>query len=345
MARLDYGAPGKGGPAKGSWGDRYIIEKKPYRSKRVSCSKCSHYCGSDRSCLVSPVYPPIDGYDYWKRCNKFELAERYNWGLYREQVIKVKGLEFFYPKKEHEKPQQNLAPTSVSKKKKRKKNGKVSRNPETLLKYYNEHSLDFYLLTLGLNIDFPRITCECELELQENESSYNHLTDEQISDVYWNLFFQKIGYPKSRFENLGANRARFKENIIKIITETNEFDWEEVMFGNAKTKEKFHGIACTHWELFSHANKDDMSSPLTTVEFYIFDKEEKGRKFYEVGAKFDDWYSYRARLKRQYTNFRNVETLFVEKKSAIADFYCCAEDVVCDEECEFLIPGWGWVSR
>ena len=49
MKGIYKGAPAKGGPAPGSWGDRYIIEKEEYHGTSMSCNKCVHYCSDDKS--------------------------------------------------------------------------------------------------------------------------------------------------------------------------------------------------------------------------------------------------------------------------------------------------------
>ena len=72
MKGVYRGAPKKGSPSRGSWGDRYIIEN-PKESNKISCSKCIHYCKEDRSCNVKPVYCPVDGWDLWKHCDMFKL--------------------------------------------------------------------------------------------------------------------------------------------------------------------------------------------------------------------------------------------------------------------------------
>ena len=56
MKGIYKGAPAKGGPAPGSWGDRYIIEKEEYHGTSMSCNKCVHYCSDDKSCSIEPVY-------------------------------------------------------------------------------------------------------------------------------------------------------------------------------------------------------------------------------------------------------------------------------------------------
>ena len=75
MTRISRGAPAKGCPPKGSWGDSYVIEN-TYESKRVSCSSCIHYREDDKSCDARPIYVPENGYGYWKNCKYFDLSPK-----------------------------------------------------------------------------------------------------------------------------------------------------------------------------------------------------------------------------------------------------------------------------
>lgn len=72
MSRMRYGSRNHGAPVRGSWGDCYLIEKH-YEPKYMSCSQCINYCREDKSCVILPVYPPVDGYDYCRRCGKYEV--------------------------------------------------------------------------------------------------------------------------------------------------------------------------------------------------------------------------------------------------------------------------------
>lgn len=97
MSKIYRGAPAKGSPHKGSWGDRYIIESTQH-SKRVSCSSCVHY-QEDRSCEVKPYYVPDNGYNYWISCEYFELSPELENDIdYKEKVYRYKG-EYYIPKK------------------------------------------------------------------------------------------------------------------------------------------------------------------------------------------------------------------------------------------------------
>lgn len=99
MKGVYRGAPAKGCPAPGSWGDRYVIEKEAYHSDKMSCNKCIHYCSDDKSCSVKPVYLPVDGWDYWKRCDKLQLSPEYNTDELREKIRRVKGENYLSSKK------------------------------------------------------------------------------------------------------------------------------------------------------------------------------------------------------------------------------------------------------
>lgn len=79
---------------RGVWGERMTIII-PILYKRVSCATCVHYCHEDHSCMASPIIPKINGFDYWKKCKKFELSQDYLDEAHKEQVIRVKGDCFF----------------------------------------------------------------------------------------------------------------------------------------------------------------------------------------------------------------------------------------------------------
>lgn len=84
MARIPYGAPKKGGSANRSWRDGYIKEN-PRKHWKKSCSACMYYCEDDHSYLVSPVYPPVDGYDYWENVIVFRFLRN----LLKDIKIKI----------------------------------------------------------------------------------------------------------------------------------------------------------------------------------------------------------------------------------------------------------------
>ena len=104
MKGIYKGAPAKGGPAPGSWGDRYIIEKEEYHGTSMSCNKCVHYCSDDKSCSIEPVYFPIDGWDHWKYCKKLELSPEYDNEDIQKKIKRFKG-EDYLKKENNEKVQ------------------------------------------------------------------------------------------------------------------------------------------------------------------------------------------------------------------------------------------------
>ena len=95
MKGVYRGAPAKGGPAPGSWGDRYVIEKDQYHSDKMSCSKCLHYADGDKSCVVKPIHCPVDGWDYWKNCDKLKLSPEYDNEAMRDKIKQIRGQNFF----------------------------------------------------------------------------------------------------------------------------------------------------------------------------------------------------------------------------------------------------------
>lgn len=94
MTRISRGAPAKGCPPKGSWGDSYVIEN-TYESKRVSCSSCIHYREDDKSCDARPIYVPENGYGYWKNCKYFDLSPKLSDDFFSKEVVRrVKGSHY-----------------------------------------------------------------------------------------------------------------------------------------------------------------------------------------------------------------------------------------------------------
>lgn len=89
---ISRGAPARFTPTKGSWGDRYIIEKNTNARKRVSCADCKYYC-NDGSCLKEAVIIAEVGYNNWKNCKSFILANNVdNYSDKANQVIKVRDV-------------------------------------------------------------------------------------------------------------------------------------------------------------------------------------------------------------------------------------------------------------
>lgn len=87
MKKISRGAPKKGGPPKGSYGYGFYIEDTK-EHWRKSCSACENYCNEDGSCLVSNIIPSIDGWDYYKKCEQFELNDKFkeHYGEYRKKA-------------------------------------------------------------------------------------------------------------------------------------------------------------------------------------------------------------------------------------------------------------------
>lgn len=79
---------------QGVWGERTAIIT-PILYKRVTCATCTHYSHEDHSCLISPVVPRIDGFDFWKHCKDFKLSLEYYDDNHKRQVIREKGENFF----------------------------------------------------------------------------------------------------------------------------------------------------------------------------------------------------------------------------------------------------------
>lgn len=84
-------------PHKGSWGDRFLIEQ-PKNKRVITCSNCTKYC-EDGSCTVQPIAISEVGYNYWRHCKLFVLAEhsiteeRFN---YVKRIKGIKAIENGY---------------------------------------------------------------------------------------------------------------------------------------------------------------------------------------------------------------------------------------------------------
>lgn len=87
MKRISRGAPKKGCPPKGSYGYGFYIEDTKEHWKK-SCSACINFCKEDKSCTISNVIPSVDGWDFYKRCENFELNDDFkeHYGIYRKKV-------------------------------------------------------------------------------------------------------------------------------------------------------------------------------------------------------------------------------------------------------------------
>lgn len=63
-----------------AWKHGFVIEyvesgRKPLKG-RMSCSKCENYT-SDKTCAISGALIREIGYDFWRHCKHFKLAEKY----------------------------------------------------------------------------------------------------------------------------------------------------------------------------------------------------------------------------------------------------------------------------
>lgn len=76
---------------KGSWGDRYLIEQ-PANKRVITCSNCTKYC-EDGSCTVQPIAISEVGYNYWRHCKQFVLAEHSITEERFAYVKRIKGIK------------------------------------------------------------------------------------------------------------------------------------------------------------------------------------------------------------------------------------------------------------
>lgn len=262
MARMSYGAPGKGGPARGSWGDSYLIER-PNIQKRVSCGTCTNYCKEDKSCNVSAVYPPVDGYDYWKRCDKFDLDIDYDNEANREKVRSVKGYDFFRKKDEETKKTVSVEEPKADNKSKQKQHNKGSQKNsnkieekkyEKLLKpewqaMADDIQTNLYLLAFEKRLHLYPILDECEWIMQ-NDFTVNKSLSKELDNslIFMAMVLEKIGCSLNDVVSLSES------HIQKILT--NLFD-KELKYSSpddvyAEENEKGEDNLCLEFRLYDY---------------------------------------------------------------------------------------------
>lgn len=56
-----------------NYGDRFIIEKPKYDTRKRGCFACVNYCDEDKSCLKTEIIPAVDGSSYWKQCKFYSI--------------------------------------------------------------------------------------------------------------------------------------------------------------------------------------------------------------------------------------------------------------------------------
>lgn len=67
----------------------FTIERVHKEKRKLSCSDCDYYDKSDKSCGKTPRYIPVDGYDSWKYCGKFEIDS--NAGFRDEKIAQYEA--------------------------------------------------------------------------------------------------------------------------------------------------------------------------------------------------------------------------------------------------------------
>lgn len=89
-------------PKRGNWGDWVVIDLPKLVVKRASCFTCIHYIEEDGSCAKTSIIPRIDGKECWKRCKLFQLSPEFMHYSIKQQIINVKGREFFEEPQKHD---------------------------------------------------------------------------------------------------------------------------------------------------------------------------------------------------------------------------------------------------
>lgn len=85
-------------PKRGNWGDWAIIDLPPLEIKKASCYACINYIQEDGSCSKTPIIPKKDGKNNWRKCKYFKLSPEFMNYSFKQQVINVKGRDFFEEK-------------------------------------------------------------------------------------------------------------------------------------------------------------------------------------------------------------------------------------------------------
>lgn len=85
-------------PKQGNWGDWAIIDLPPLEIKKASCYACINYIQEDGSCSKTPIIPKKDGKNNWRKCKYFKLSPEFMNYSFKQQVINVKGRDFFEEK-------------------------------------------------------------------------------------------------------------------------------------------------------------------------------------------------------------------------------------------------------
>lgn len=264
MKRIPKGAPKKGSPAKGSWGDQYIIEKKPYISSRVSCATCKHYSESDKSCNVSPIIPYLDGYNSWKRCDNFYPASESLNNEVKEKIKRVKGKDFFF---EDKNKTNNLSDRKNKANKQNKPNEEKTDPPKFVLDdkiflSFEKIKNDIIILSLKKRIPLEVLLIDCELEMQE-DSRISHMkkfenhckfTSIERYIIFLELLCSKLDCTLKDVINFSeAEEEKILSKIIKITIPS----FSEIQYENESNYDIILEGMCKYEELFDHENPED----------------------------------------------------------------------------------------
>ena len=247
---------------QGVWGDRMRIVV-PVLYKRVSCATCLHYCHEDHSCVATPKIPKIDGYDCWRSCKKFDLALEYYDELHKEQVIRIKGNQFFDKKAEINIKNDELSclqcEISLDENNKKLENDEVQSKEVFKKAFYEQfiyfvrihHNILFEEIILPIELNGKRAKCIINPQVKviaivisqikaNTNNMLGHINQDAIKIRLWNNFNKSIMEAVQAFEALKDSDEYEKWIVIPEITYKGDDSCGECFY---KTKgSKLNGV-------------------------------------------------------------------------------------------------------
>lgn len=247
---------------QGVWGDRMRIVV-PILYKRVSCATCLHYCHEDHSCVATPKIPKIDGYDCWRTCKKFDLALEYYDDLHKDQVIKIKGIQFFSKKETVDIENNELSylqyETSPDENNKELENDEVQSKEVYKKSFFDQfihfarvhHNILFHEINLPIEVNGKNAKCIINpkekviaIVISQIKSNANnmlgHINQDAIKIRLWNNFNKSIMAAVQAYEALKDSDEYEKWVVIPEITYKEDESCGECFY---KTKgSKLNGV-------------------------------------------------------------------------------------------------------
>lgn len=221
MARISRGAPAKGCPPKGSWGDRYVIEN-TNESKRVSCRHCVNYCEDDKSCNVMPFYVPENGYGYWKYCKKFLLSPEFNDSHFIDIVERVKGEK--YIQHSNKNLQEDKKSATTNKKKKGNNENDSQKHAHEIQKLWDaRHNFlrNIIYVCVSKKINFIDIWDKLHYQLDSKGRKKDDfpLIDEEV----YRVFSEYLEIPFTKLYSDKAITNKMEKLLIKLLEDKSLF--------------------------------------------------------------------------------------------------------------------------